>query len=149
MAIEGGCRCGEVRYRLQVEAMPPVYCCHCQVCQTWSGSAFTQQAVIGENQIVVTKGAVGIYQNVTASGADSIQRLCETCHTRLWNTNSARPGIAVVRAGTLDDAEYLVPRAHIWTKRKQPWIAIADDIPCWSENAPPAEFIAALSRSLP
>lgn len=147
MAIEGGCRCGAVRYLLQVEAVPPVYCCHCQTCQTWSGSAFTQQAVIGEDQIEVTAGTVEIYQNVTASGATSIQRVCGTCHTRLWNTNSARPGIAVVRAGTLDESEHLMPRAHIWTKRKQPWIVIAEDIPHWSEGAPMAEFVAALSRS--
>ena len=147
MTIEGGCRCGEIRYRIDSAAMPPVYCCHCQVCQTWSGSAFSQQALIGEGQIVVTQGEVEIYENVTASGARSVQRLCGTCHTRLWNTNAARPGIAVVRAGTLDEAEHLSPRAHIWTKRKQPWIVIADDVPQWPENAPPADFIAALSRT--
>ena len=73
--------------------------------------------------------------------------MCGTCHTRLWNTNTARPGIAVVRAGSLDEAETLVPRAHIWTKRKQPWIVIAEEVPSWPENAPPAEFIAALGRS--
>ncbi|MDE2436989.1 MAG: GFA family protein [Sphingomonadales bacterium] len=145
MAIEGGCRCGSVRYRIDSTEMPPVYCCHCQVCQTWSGSAFSQQAVVGEGRIAVTRGEVEVYENITASGALSTQRLCGTCHTRLWNTNSARPGITVVRAGTLDDAEHLVPRAHIWTKRKQPWILIADDVPQWEENAPPADFIAALS----
>ncbi len=127
--IEGTCRCGAVRYRLATGTMPPVYCCHCRVCQTWSGSAFTEQAVIAEAQIEVTAGAVEIYESVTASGATSTQRLCGLCHTRLWNTNSARPGLAVVRAGTLDASETLVPRAHIWVKRKQPWIAIAPGTP--------------------
>ena len=146
MAIEGGCRCGSVRYRVDAEAMPPVYCCHCLVCQTWSGSAFTQQAVIAEQQIEVTVGEVETYLNITESGAQSMQRLCGTCHTRLWNTNSARPGIAVIRAGTLDGSAALVPRAHIWTKRMQPWIVIEDEVPQWSEGAPPADFIAALGK---
>lgn len=146
MAIEGGCRCGAVRYRVAAEQMPPVYCCHCLTCQTWSGSAFTQQAVVAEPQIEVTEGEVQIYLNITESGAESTQRLCGTCHTRLWNTNSARPGLAVIRAGTLDDSAGLVPRAHIWVKRKQPWITIDDNVPQWLENAPPADFVAALSR---
>lgn len=144
MAIEGGCRCGAVRYRVAADAMPPVYCCHCQVCQTWSGSAFTEQAVVAEAQIDLIQGEVAIYESVTASGAQSRQRLCGHCHTRLWNTNSARPGMAVIRAGTLDEAEHLVPRAHIWTKRKQPWIVLDDKVPAWPENAPPADFARAL-----
>ena len=146
MAIEGGCRCGAVRYRLLADAMPPVYCCHCLTCQTWSGSAFTQQAFVGESQIEVIFGEPEIYVNTTASGAESVQRLCGTCHTRLWNTNSARPGMAVVRAGTLDDSAELSPRAHIWIKRMQPWLVIGEHIPTWPENAPPADFIAALMK---
>lgn len=144
MTIEGRCRCGAVRYRLTVEAMPPIYCCHCLTCQTWSGSAFTEQAFIDEGQIEVTSGAPEIYVNITASGAESVQRLCGTCHTRLWNTNSASPGFAVVRAGTLDESHRLEPKAHIWAMRMQPWIVIGGDIPTWPENAPPADFIAAL-----
>ena len=144
--ITGGCRCGAVRYVLAAKTMPPVYCCHCQLCQTWSGSAFSQQALIGEGAIAVTQGQVAIYQNVTASGGTSTQRVCGMCHTRLWNTNTARQGIAVVRAGTLDEAETLVPRAHIWTKRKQPWVIIAASVPNWPENAPPAAFMAALQK---
>lgn len=144
--LTGGCRCGAVRYRLTVDEMPPVYCCHCLNCQTWSGSAFTQQAFIRESQIEVIAGETEIYVNITESGAESTQRLCGICHTRLWNTNSARPSIALVRAGTLDASAELVPRAHIWTKRKQPWLVIDVGIPTWPENAPPADFIAALMR---
>lgn len=146
MAIEGGCRCGGVRYQLTSENMPPVYCCHCLTCQTWSGSAFSEQAFIRESQIEVIAGKPEIFVNVTASNAESVQRLCGTCHTRLWNTNSARSGVAMVRAGTLDASAGLSPRAHIWTKRMQPWLVIGDGIPNWPENAPPAEFIAALMK---
>ena len=142
--ITGGCRCGEVRYRLNAKAMPPVYCCHCQDCQTWSGSAFTEQAVVMEPQVEVTQGQPEVYARTNDSGAVSTQHLCGTCHTRLWNTNSARPGLAVVRAGTLDESETLSPRAHIWVMRKQPWIVIADGVPSWLENAPPTDFVAAL-----
>jgi hypothetical protein len=143
--IEGGCRCGACRYTLAVEQLPPVYCCHCRDCQTWSGGAFTEQAVVREDAIEAT-GPIVDYRFTSPSGSQSFQRLCGTCHARLWNTNSARPGIAVVRAGTLDASDEIVPRAHIWVKRKQPWVALDDAIPAFEESAPPAAFAAILMR---
>ena len=37
--LEGGCACGEVRYRLASAPMF-VHCCHCLNCQRHTGSAF-------------------------------------------------------------------------------------------------------------
>lgn len=129
--------------------MPPVYCCHCRDCQTWSGSAFSEQAVVGEAQVVVTHGEVEIYERVNESGAISVQRLCGSCHTRLWNTNSARPGIAVIRAGTLDASDALIPRAHMWVRRKQPWITIAPDVAAWDETPDPQQLVAVMLERRP
>lgn len=145
MTIEGGCRCGACRYTIAGDAMPPVYCCHCRDCQTWSGSGFTEQALIREDAITAT-GPVIEYAFTSPSGSTSTQHLCGTCHARLWNTNTARRGIAVVRAGTLDASDTLTPRAHIWTKRKQPWIVLAADVPSFPDNAPVADFVAIMMR---
>ncbi|KAH8891025.1 hypothetical protein GQ53DRAFT_747281 [Thozetella sp. PMI_491] len=43
--LEGGCACGQVRYRLE---RPPliVHCCHCTVCQRETGSGFGLNAQI-------------------------------------------------------------------------------------------------------
>lgn len=143
MTIEGGCRCGAARYTLALDRLPPVYCCHCRDCQTWSGSAFSMQAVVGEGAIAAT-GPIVEYASTSPGGSTSRQRLCGTCHTRLWNTNSARPGLAVVRAGSLDASDTLVPRAHIWVKRKQPWVVL-NDVPSFAEAPDPAAFFAALT----
>ena len=67
--------------------------------------------------------------------------------TRVYNSNTARRGIAAERARTLDASDTLTPRMHIWVKCKQPWVFIAQDVPTFAENAPPAEFIAILSRA--
>ena len=45
---EGGCRCGAVRYKLALDTLPLTYACHCLDCQTWSGSAFSQQTFVPE-----------------------------------------------------------------------------------------------------
>jgi hypothetical protein len=145
-AIEGGCRCGAIRYRLNVETLPNVYACHCRDCQTWSGSAFSLQIIVPESQLEVT-GDPAIYERTSPeSGRTSRQRGCPVCFTRIYNTNSARPGSVTLRAGSLDRSDELKVVAHIWTKRKMQGIVIPDGVPSWPEGAPPADFIAALMR---
>jgi hypothetical protein len=141
--ISGGCRCGAVRYTLAMSHLPRTYACHCLHCQTWSGSAFSQQAVVPEDLSTVT-GDLAIYERTTENRV-SRQRVCPTCFTRVFNTNTARPGMVVLRAGTLDDSHLLDVVAHIWMKRKQPWIVIPDGVPQWDEGAPLEAMAAALA----
>ncbi len=145
-AIEGGCRCGRIRYRTAVERLPNVYACHCHDCQTWTGSAFSLQFMLAEDQLTVM-GEPAIYEFTSpASGRTTRQRGCPVCFTRVYNSNSARPGFVMVRAGTLDRSDELRIVAHIWTKRKMAGIEIQDGVPTWPESAPPAEFAAILTR---
>lgn len=145
-SIEGGCRCGRIRYRVTADKLPKVYACHCRDCQTWSGSAFSLQLIVPESGLEVT-GEPALFELTSADGARiSRQRACPTCFTRVYNTNSARPGLAVVRAGTLDRSHELQIAAHIWIKRKLAGIEIPGNVPSWPEGAPVAEFVAALAH---
>lgn len=144
MTITGGCNCGAVRYEIAADTLPPVYACHCHQCQRWTGSAFSLQAIVAEGALTVS-GPVVVYEKVTEDRT-SVQRLCGICHARVYNTNTRRPGLAVVRAGTLDRSEELECRAHIYTDFRQRWVVLPDDVPQWPEAAPPADFIAALTR---
>jgi hypothetical protein len=148
-SIEGGCRCGRIRYRVTANKLPNVYACHCHDCQTWSGSAFSLQFILPESGLEIT-GEPALFELTSPDGARvSRQRACPTCFTRVYNTNSARPGLAVVRAGTLDRSDELQIVAHIWTKRKLAGIEIPANVPSWPEGPPPADFIAVLSQSRP
>jgi hypothetical protein len=142
--VTGGCRCGAVRYELALDALPPTYACHCHQCQKWSGSAFSQQALVPEAALAAS-GPIIVYEKTTEDRT-STQRVCGVCFTRLYNTNTRRPGIAVVRAGTLDRSEDLACVAHIFTRHKQAWVILPDDVPQWPD-APAADgFRAALAR---
>jgi hypothetical protein len=140
--IEGGCRCGAVRYTLALEALPPVYACHCHICQRVSGSAFSVQALVREDQLHVT-GPV-IVREVMTEDRTSIQRYCGECLARVYNTNTRRPGVAVIRAGTLDRSEELECRAHIFTNYRQRWVTLDPAAPQWGEEPDVAAFTAIL-----
>jgi len=146
MTIKGGCRCGAVSYTLAIDALPMVYACHCLHCQTWSGSAFAQHALLPEDAIT-TSGPVIFYEHEGTGGHASRQRICGVCHTRIFNTNDAMPGFAILRAGTLEDSHRLKPMAHIWVKRKQPWLAIPEGVPHWPESPSPQEFAEAVQKA--
>ena len=143
MTIKGRCRCGSCSYEIAIDDLPRVYACHCQVCQRWTGSAFSVQALVAEDRLAVV-GPV-IVQEITTDGRTSTQRFCGSCHSRIYNTNTRRPGVAVVRAGTLDRSEELDCAAHIFTAYRQAWVIIPADVPNWPEAAPPAEFVQALT----
>ncbi|MEZ0242885.1 MAG: GFA family protein [Sphingomonas sp.] len=133
--IAGGCRCGAVRYSLAVEAMPGTYACHCTRCQRSTGSSFAHQMPVREDALAVT-GEVITAPMPSLTDAVSLHRYCGTCYTRLYNTNSARPGLAIVRAGTVDGSERLSPKMHIYISTKQPWVALPGGVPAYEENAP-------------
>jgi len=144
--IEGGCRCGRVRYRLDLPALPRVYACHCRDCQTWSGSAFSLNTPLPEDTLSVTAGEPAIFELTSPDGSrTSRQRACPVCFTRIYNTNTRRPGVAGVRAGTLDRSDALAIVAHIWTKRKLEGIDIPTGVPVWDEGAPPDDFAQAVA----
>ena len=140
----GGCRCGAVRYTISRGDLPPVYACHCLACQSGSGSAFSEQAVIEDGSIEAS-GPVLDYRFIRADGNHGHHRLCAECFTRLWSTNGALAGVALVRAGTLDRSQELAPRAHMWTKRKQPWVELPAHVAHWPESPPEGELAKALA----
>ena len=141
--IAGGCRCGAVRYTLAIDDLPAVYCCHCRDCQTGTASAFAEQAPV-RSELLRIVGPVVEHVFTTLSGSTSRHAACGTCHTRLYNANSALPDFVIVRAGSLDRSDDIVPCAHIWTRRKQPWIIIGEGVPQFAETPPLAELAAIL-----
>ena len=140
--IAGGCRCGAVRYTVDRDDLPPCYACHCHICQRASGSAFSLQALVPEDRLAVAGSIVTL--EIRTDDRLSVQRFCAQCHARLYNTNTRRPGLAVVRAGTLDRSEELGCSAHIFTAFKQRWVVIPGDVPSWPAAALDDAFAAAM-----
>jgi hypothetical protein len=138
--VAGGCRCGAVRYTLAVAAMPGTYACHCTIGQRSTGSSFAHQMPVAEGVLTV-EGELTAVPMPTLQGGVSTQRYCAKCLTRIYNTNTGRPGLAVIRAGTIDGSEGLSPRLHIYTSTKQPWVVLPKGVPAYPESAPVEAFM--------
>jgi hypothetical protein len=129
-ALEGGCACGAVRYRLTSEPMF-VNCCHCRDCQRQTGSAFVLNALIETDRIAVLSGAPEPVQMPTDSGRPHDIFRCPKCQTAVWSDYGRRGVLRFVRVGTLDDPSALAPDAHIFTRSKLPWVRLPEGVPAF------------------
>jgi hypothetical protein len=151
MAHEGGCACGEARYRLASEP-PFVHCCHCLNCQRQTGSAFVINLLIETDRVELLAGEpqpVDVPRD--DGGAQRIWR-CTTCQIALYSQYT-RPEFRYVRAGTLDEPRGITPDVHIFTRSKVDWVTLPADVPAFEifydmEELWPAESIARLEAAL-
>ncbi len=51
---------------------------------------------------------------------------CGACGSTLYIDNSARPRVRTVHVGSLDDPHAVEVSAHIWVKRKLPWVVLPE-----------------------
>jgi hypothetical protein len=125
--MDGGCACGEVRYRLTSEPLV-VHCCHCLNCQRQTGSAFVINILIERDRVDVRAGeprAVEVPRD--DGGAQRVYR-CPSCEVAVFSEYS-RTDVWFVRAGTLDDPSVVAPDVHIYTRSKLPWVQLPDGVP--------------------
>ena len=126
---EGGCTCGEVRYRLTSDPLF-THCCHCLNCQRQTGSAFVINLLIETDRLELL---AGVPQPVDVPRDDgSQQRIfrCPTCQVAVFSQYT-HPGIRFVRGGTLDEPREVRPDVHIFTRSKVNWVTLPDSAPAF------------------
>ena len=149
--LEGGCACGQVRYRLTSAPMF-VNCCHCTDCQTQTGSAFVINAMIETDRIELSSGRLEVTTLKSGSGGVHDVYRCSECRVVVWGDYGRRPGLRFLRVGTLDDPAALPPDAHVFTRSKLPWVRLPDGVLRFDEYFDieehwPAESLARLRLS--
>lgn len=126
-AHDGGCACGNVRYRMTSHPMI-VHCCHCRECQRQTGTSFALNALIEANRVQLLEGEVDMVIVPSNSGQGQKISRCPKCRVAVWSNYALSDGIddavCFVRVGTLDDPDRLPPDIHIYTASKQPWVVL-------------------------
>ena len=133
LAVEGGCDCRAVRYRLLRRPLF-VHCCHCSWCQRESGAAFALNAMIEADQVELLTGEPDWVDTPSASGKGQKIARCPDCRIAVWSCYAgAGPLIRFVRVGTLDQPAQFPPDIHIYTAFKQPWVILPPETPAVPE----------------
>ena len=124
-AMTGACQCGELRFDLTDKPLF-VHACHCVKCQKSSGSVFGITTIILESDIRISTGSLTI--EPMAAAPHRLRHLCAECRDHIYTTATNHPATALLRNGTLDDPRQLLIDAHIFVKRKRPWLSLPEDV---------------------
>ena len=84
ISMDGGCDCGEVRYRMTREPMI-VHCCHCRWCQRETGASFALNAMVEAEHVELLKGAPELVDTPSESGKGQQIARCPTCRIAVWS----------------------------------------------------------------
>ena len=128
MKIDGSCHCGAITFEAEVDPAKSILC-HCTDCQTMSGSAFRAVVAAPEADFRLLSGEPKAYIKTAESGARRIQAFCGDCGTALYATAADGPKIYGLRHGAIRQRDQLPPKAQLWTRSAQPWLADLHALP--------------------
>jgi hypothetical protein len=126
---EGGCLCGQVRWRAVAEPAN-VRVCHCRNCQRAVGGPFFARAMFLADHIERTG------ETTRWPTSERVDRLsCARCGTPVFAEPKDPPARLGVALATLDDPGALVPEVHIWVSERLEWAPLDDGLPQYPQGA--------------
>ena len=126
--ITGSCLCGQVSYEISGQVGDVVHC-HCQTCRKAHGAAFSSVASVPDEAISI-KGEEHLKSFESSKGKH--RYFCSNCGTQVYAKREGTSHI-ILRLGSLDNAEGLIEKSHIWVSDKASWYEINNDLPEYQE----------------
>ncbi len=128
MNVEGGCYCGQVRYRAEGEPLFKGQC-HCRECQYITGGMPNVVMGMSESGFAYSQGSPKSFRRSDLE-TPATREFCPECGTHLLTRSSAMPGAVLLKVGTLDDPSLFgLPQMAIFTIDKQSFHQIPDGLP--------------------
>ena len=138
---EGGCACGQLRFRAQGE---PIFVnnCHCRLCQRQTGGTSVVNAFYESERVELLQGALTENVVQAGSGGDHTICRCAGCGTAVWSTYPRLGTLGYgVRVGTFDDPAAFRPDAAIFMESAMPWVTPPQGIPAFAQTYNPQELL--------
>ena len=132
--IQGGCRCGEIRY--EFSASPTFHhMCYCRDCRYFTGS--DRMFIVGgpRGAFRLIRGDIASYATLADSGATIRRAFCPRCGTSLliypeidgvhYKEEDDVVGVSVA---TLDEPNAFRPDFAVFTSKAPAWASIPDGL---------------------
>jgi hypothetical protein len=122
-SVKGSCLCGSITFESETEAVLTGIC-HCRHCQKQGGGAFSINLAVPRAGLRIEGRTLKTFHDLAENG-QPVQRLfCGNCGSPIVSYGEGLPGVAFIKAGTLEDTSWLKPTMEIWCKTAQPWAVI-------------------------
>lgn len=124
--IEGGCLCGQVRYKSEADTLLTVIC-HCKNCQKNSGTAYSTNIALPRGSIAF-EGDMSVYADQGDSGQRVNRYFCPNCGSNIMTEPDAIDTLSIIKVGTLDDTSWVTPSMEIFCDSAQGWTRVDMEI---------------------
>jgi hypothetical protein len=124
--FSGKCLCGNVSYQCHSEPKA-IFNCHCEDCRRATGSVFGTNLFVPEAKVEIS-GEVSSYSHISDSGSTMTKRFCPNCGSLLFGSNSAKPNVVSIRAGTVDQLALIKPQINLFMDKKVPSTSIDENL---------------------
>ncbi|MBT5497050.1 MAG: GFA family protein [Alphaproteobacteria bacterium] len=91
--------------------------CHCSDCRAATGAAYGTLLFVSEDSLEV-QGTPKVFHHVADSGAKMEKHFCSDCGSQLFGKNSGRAGVVSIRAGGLDENDFVKPAVNVYLSSK-------------------------------
>lgn len=132
--IEGGCLCGEVRFRVTGEVLGFQYC-HCSRCRRFTGSAHAANLFTRPEGLEWTSGEELVGTYMLEGEPRFPTAFCTRCGSSMPSMSSTGK-FWVVPAGGLDDDPGTRPARSIFWESRAPWFVDGSELPRHAEMPP-------------
>lgn len=118
-AMQGGCLCGAVRFRVDGDPIMTGHC-YCIDCRRSSGTSHSTHVAVPDAAVTIT-GEVATHERPADSGNLVARSFCPACGSPILSRNAAMPGMTFIRASSLDDPDSVEPQMTVYASRAPAW----------------------------
>ncbi len=129
--LKGGCLCGAVCYEAQADPIIVAHC-HCTDCQKSSGTGHGTHVGLPEAAVKFS-GEIKFYDSPADSGNTVSRGFCPACGSAIFSRNSSMPGMAFLRASSLDNPDAVAPSMIVYASRAPKWDTMDPSLPSFAE----------------
>tara|TARA_B110001452_G_C14999154_1_gene349299 strand:- start:88 stop:489 length:402 start_codon:yes stop_codon:yes gene_type:complete len=132
MNIEGGCYCGNIRFKSDGKPEASMQC-HCRECQYITGGNPNVIMIMPIDSFKFTKGQPQEFKRNDIENA--VTRLfCNNCGTAIGTKTPTRANSIILKVGTFDDPSIFDPKIAIFTCDKQKFHYIDNNVKSFNKR---------------
>ncbi len=130
MKLDGGCRCGAVRFSVMSHTPHPYQRCYCTICRKTAGGGGYAINIMGVADTMEVEGedAIAIYhaeidRGGTCEVSEGERHFCTKCGTALWLSDPSWPDLVHPLASAIDTDLPVPPESvHLMLDFKASWV---------------------------
>ena len=129
IVLEGGCYCGEVRWRATARPVNTMVC-HCQSCRRVAAAPVVAWLTFEAPRFAWEKGRATAFRS-----SPGVQRtFCAACGTPLTCEREEDAGYIDVTTCSADRPDAYPPTHHSWLSHDVAWVKFGDGLPAFRRS---------------